>query len=303
MDFKFGAPEIHLADLKIIEQQSPDIIAYAIPAVAFFTALEFFISWYQNRKLFEAKETLGSILVGMGNLGINMGLKIVLIYAAIWAYNFVPWRMSLSWWTLVPCYVIFDFCSYWSHRISHFNRFFWASHVVHHSAHHYNLTVSFRQSWAQHFKLLFFIPLAFVGFHPVIFFVSHQIAVLYQFWVHTEYIGKLHPFIEYFLATPSNHRVHHGSNERYIDKNFAATFIFWDRIFNTYQCEDEKPVFGITSGLKSKIDPFYLNFHEYVDILKDIKKAQGFKAKMHYLFGSPRTIAYEKKRSVKNHDI
>jgi len=296
MDFVIGAPKILFEDLAQIEKNSPDIILYSLPFVIFFTLLEFIISWYQNRHTFETKETLGSILVGIGNFFINALLKIILIYGAVLIYNLVPWRMSLHWLTLIPCYILFDFCSYWSHRVSHFNRFFWASHVVHHSGEHYNLTVSFRQSWVQHFKLLFFLPLAFVGFHPIVFFVTNQLAVLYQFWVHTEYIGKLHPIIEYIFATPSNHRVHHGSNEKYIDKNFAATFIIWDRIFNTYQEEDEKPVYGLTSPIKSKLNPVYLNFHEYYDIFKDVLKARGLKRKLYYLFGKPAEIALEKKR-------
>lgn len=302
MDIIIGAPKIAFDDLSSLEKQSPDIILYALPAVIVFTLLELILAKYQHKEIYETRETIGSVLVGAGNFFVNMFLKVILLYGAVWIYNLVPWRMYLNWWTLIPCYIVYDFSSYWSHRISHFNRFFWASHVVHHSADHFNLTVSFRQSWVQHFKLLFFLPLAFAGFHPIVFFVTNQIAVLYQFWVHSGCIGKLHPVVEYIFATPSNHRVHHGSNERYIDKNFAATFIVWDRMFNTYQEEDEKPAFGITSPLNSKINPFYLNFHEYADIVKDVKNAKGIRRKMHYLFGRPHDISIEKKH-LPSHDI
>lgn len=298
LSFVIGAPKIRFEDLSLLEESSPNIILYALPVVAFFTLLEFVISLIQHRALFETKETIGSILVGTGNLVVNLFLKVLLLYGAVFIYNLVPWRMSFHWLTLLPCYILFDFCSYWSHRISHFNRFFWASHVVHHSGEHYNLTVSFRQSWVQHFKLLFFLPLAFAGFHPIVFFVTNQLAVLYQFWVHTEYIPKLHPLIEYIFATPSNHRVHHGSNPKYIDKNFAATFIIWDRIFHTYQEEEEKPIYGLTSPLQRKSDPFYLNFHEYADLIKDVLKARGLKRKAHFLFGRPSEIAQEKKQQL-----
>src|SRR5690606_35411037 len=96
--------------------------------------------------------------------------------------DLVPWRMEFNWWTIIPCLLVYDFCSYIAHYVSHFNRFFWATHVVHHSADHYNLTVSFRLSWVQHFKLLFFLPVALLGFHPIIFFIVNQISVLFQFW-------------------------------------------------------------------------------------------------------------------------
>jgi sterol desaturase/sphingolipid hydroxylase (fatty acid hydroxylase superfamily) len=290
----FGAEPIPLDNLIQLESKSPDIILYAMPIVILCTALEAFFSYYHNKGNYETKEVLGSIMVGIGNLVVNLALKLSLLYGAILIYNMLPWRMSLNWWTLLPCYVIYDICSYWSHRISHFHRFFWASHVVHHSGEHYNLTVAFRQSWVQHLKIIFFVPLAFMGFHPLIFFVANQLAVLYQFWVHTEYIGKLHPAIEYVFATPSNHRVHHGSNEKYLDKNFAATFIIWDRIFGTYQAEEEKPVYGLTTPVDSKLNPIYLNFHEYVDIWKDVKTADGFRQKVYYAFGSPSKIAKEK---------
>ncbi|WP_207426123.1 sterol desaturase family protein [Pedobacter sp. SYSU D00535] len=291
----FGAPEIPFESLTQIEQDSPELIVYSLPIVVFFTLLEIFCSWYLKKDNYEMKETLGSMLIGAGNLGVNLAMKITLLYGAVWIYNIVPWRMELNWWTFIPCYILYDLCSYWSHRISHFQRFFWASHVVHHSGEHYNLTVSFRQSWVQHFKIIFFLPLAFAGFHPIIFFVANQIAVLYQFWVHTEYIGKLHPAIEYIFATPSHHRVHHGSNEKYLDKNFAATFIFWDRTFGTFQKEEEKPDYGLTTQLDSKLNPLYLNFHEYMDILEDVKKAKGLRKKLYYIFGSPAKIAKEKK--------
>jgi sterol desaturase/sphingolipid hydroxylase (fatty acid hydroxylase superfamily) len=260
----------------------------------FFVLLEWFIARLQHRDIYEQKETFASICVGIGNVAINTALKLSLFYGIIWLYNLLPWRMHFNWWTFIPCYLIFDFCSYWAHRISHQQRFWWATHVVHHSAEHYNLTVSFRLSWVQNLKIIFFLPVALMGFHPIIFFVVNQIAVLFQFWVHTEYIPKLHPLIEYVFATPSNHRVHHGSQEKYINKNYGATFIFWDRLFGTYQKEDEQAVYGLTHQLEDKSNPFYVNFHEYIDIWKDLKGAKGLRRKIFYLFGDPIDIAREK---------
>ena len=202
--------------------------------------------------------------------------------------------MDLNWWTVIPCLLIYDLCSYWAHRVSHANRFFWATHVVHHTAEHYNLTVSFRLSWVQHLKIIFFLPVALAGFHPVIFFVVHQVAVLFQFWQHTEHITKLPRPIEWLIVTPSNHRVHHGSNERYLDKNFGVIFIIWDRIFKTYVPEKERPVYGTVHKIEKTLDPLYLNFHEYKDIICDVRKAVGFREKMFYLFGSPSIVALRK---------
>jgi sterol desaturase/sphingolipid hydroxylase (fatty acid hydroxylase superfamily) len=294
----FGAPEIPLTLIDELNNKAPNIIVWAAPVMFFFVILEWYISYRQSRHLYEKKETMASIFVGIGNVIINLALKLTLFYGIVWLYNMLPWRMEYNWWTFLPCYIIFDFCSYWAHRISHQQRFWWATHVVHHSGENYNLTVSFRLSWVQHFKLIFFVPVALMGFHPVIFFVVNQIAVLFQFWVHTEYIRRLHPVIEFIFATPSNHRVHHGSQEKYINKNYGASFIIWDRMFGTYQKEEEQVEYGLTHKLEHKGDPIYINFHEYIDMWKDIKKAKSFKKKMFYLFGDPVDIAREKKNSA-----
>jgi len=293
----FGAAKIPMDLIHEVEKKAPNIIVWAVPFMIFFSALEMLISYLQDRKYYEKKETIGSVLVGVGNLVVSAGIKVVLLYLVVWIYNFIPWRMALNWWTLIPCYIIFDLCSYWAHRISHQQRFWWATHVAHHSGEHYNLTVSFRLSWVQHIKIIFFLPISFLGFHPIIFFVTDQIAVLFQFWVHTEYIRKCPKWIEYIFATPSNHRVHHGSQEQYIDKNYGATFIFWDRLFGTYEPEVEKVQYGITTNIDNKANPFHINFHEYKDMLKDVKRAKGWRKKLFYIFGSPVKVMLEKKRA------
>lgn len=308
----FGAERIPLDTLSLLQKDSPNIIVWAIPAMFFFVILEIFISRKQHPEYYDHRETLGSTLVGLGNVGIGVLLKTILLSAFVVLYNLVPWRMEFSWWSFLPCYIIFDFCSYWAHRVSHHTRFFWATHVTHHSGEHYNLTVSFRLSWTQYIKIIFFMPVALMGFHPVIIFVTNQIAVLFQFWVHTEYIRKLHPAIEYIFATPSNHRVHHGSQEKYINKNFGATFILWDRIFGTFQPEEEGVQYGLTHQLQKKADPIHLNFHEYIDIFADVRKAKGLKRKLFFIFGDPVDIAKYKetskkvihvKHQTKNHEV
>lgn len=293
----FGAEKIPMDLIHEVEKNAPNLIIWAVPAMVLFSALEMLFSYLQDRKYYEKKETIGSILVGVGNLVVSGVIKVVMLYAVVGLYNLVPWRMELNWWMFLPCYVLYDLCSYWAHRISHEQRFWWATHVVHHSGENYNLAVSFRLSWIQHIKIIFFLPLALIGFHPIVFFATYQLAVLFQFWVHTEYIRKCPKWVEYIFATPSNHRVHHGSQEQYIDKNYGATFIFWDRIWKTYEPEGEKVIYGITTNIENKANPFFINFHEVKEMIQDVKKARGFKQKMFFLFGSPVKIMQEKERA------
>lgn len=292
----FGAEKISFDTADVLQKSAPDIIIWAAPVMFFFVLIEYLISRMQHKPYYEKKETIGSIAVGIGNVVIGATIKLLMFYLLIWVYNLIPWRMELNWWTFLPCYIIFDLCSYWAHRLSHHQRFWWATHVAHHSGEYYNLTVSFRLSWVQYIKIIFFLPVSFIGFHPIVVFVTNQIAVLFQFWVHTEYIRKLHPVVEYILATPSNHRVHHGSQEKYINKNYAATFIFWDRLFNTYQPEEEQVIYGITTNIKNKANPLLINFHEYGEMWQDVKQAKGLKEKLFYIFGDPITIAEQKKK-------
>lgn len=291
----FGADKILWSEISTVKENAPEIIVWAVPAIFFFVLLEFFISRYQNKKYYDIKETLGSLGLGVGNILISVWIKVLLFYIAIWVYNLVPWRMQFSGWSFIPCYILFDFCSYWAHNISHRQRFWWATHVAHHSGEHYNLSVSFRLSWVQYLKIIFLFPVPLMGFHPIIFFVTNQIAILFQFWVHTEYIRTLPKFVEYIFATPSNHRVHHGSQEKYLNKNYGATFIIWDRMFGTYQKEEEQVVYGITENIDRKGNPFHINFHEYKSILKDIRLAKSWKQKLFFIFGNPATIGRFKK--------
>ena len=292
----FRAPKIPLFSLHDIGSNSPNVIVYAAPVMFFFVLLEYIISRYQNHNFYDNRETLGSILVGVGNVIIGLILKTAFLYVFVVVYNWLPWRMAFNWWTFIPCYIIFDLCSYWAHRVSHHIRFFWGTHVAHHSGEHYNLTVSFRLSWVQYVKIIFFMPAALIGFHPVILFVTNQIAVLFQFWVHTEYIRRLHPVIEYIFATPSNHRVHHGSQEKYINKNYGATFIIWDRIFGTFQPEEEQAIYGITHNIDHKHDPIHINFHEYADMIRDVRQAKTLREKLFFIFGDPEDIGLFKKQ-------
>jgi len=300
LEYIFGAAKIPLTNISTLQADTPNLIVWAIPAMFFFVILEYVVSYWQRNAYYDVRETIGSTLVGLGNVGIGVLIKTLLFFFFLLAYNLVPWRMELSWWSFIPCYIIFDFCSYWAHRISHHLRLLWATHVAHHSGEHYNLSISFRLSWVQYVKIIFFLPVALMGFHPIIIFVTNQVAILFQFWVHTEYIRRLHPAIEYIFATPSNHRVHHGSQTKYMNKNFGATFIIWDRIFKTHQKEEEQPIYGITHNISRSYDPIEINFREYTEIIRDVKTSKSWKVALFFIFGDPIEIdRYKKKLLIK----
>jgi sterol desaturase/sphingolipid hydroxylase (fatty acid hydroxylase superfamily) len=289
-----GADRIPWSHADSIQSNAPELILWSIPVIVTCVLIEIYLSHRLNKGYYQWQETLGSLWIGIGNITISSLIKVGLFYGAIAIYNFLLWRMELNWWSLIPCYILFDFCSYWAHRISHSQRFWWATHVTHHSGEHYNLSVAFRLSWFQYLKIIFLFPVPLMGFHPIIFFVANQAAILFQFWVHTEFINRLPAFFEYVFVTPSNHRVHHGSQPHYLDKNFGATFIVWDRLFGTYQKEIERPQYGITTSVRVTSNPFYLNFHEYTEIFKDVKSAKGWRQKLFFIFGSPAKIASQK---------
>lgn len=262
----------------------PPIIVWAAPVMISLVVVEYWIRYKKFGKKDDKKDMIAATFVGIGNV-ISSGLTKGLVFSSILLiYKITPFEIPPTWWSYIVCFVFLDFCRYWAHRYAHELRFFWATHVVHHSSEQYNWSVSFRLSWVQQIKVIFFFPVAFIGVHPVVFFICHQIAVLYQYWIHTELIRKLPRPIEYIFTTPSHHRVHHASNEKYIDKNFGSTFIIWDRIFGTFQPEEEEPIYGILKPVNS-YNPLYLVFHEFIDIAKDIarKPSKSFK----YLFGHP----------------
>ncbi len=267
-----------LIDLNIIELA-------AIPMISL-VVLEWFFTWRQKKKYYDGLDTISATFIGLVNVGISALLKLWIYGLILFFYNMVPWSIPKTWWGFILCIISIDFIRYWSHRLTHVNRFWWATHVTHHNSEKYNWSVSFRLGWTQHIKIIFFIPVALMGFDPITFFICHQIEVLYQFWIHTEYIKKLPKPIEYFFVTPSHHRVHHSTNPRYIDKNFGSTFIFWDRLFGTFKAEDEQAVYGITTPVNS-YNPITLNFHEWKAMLVDVFKSKSFKEAYLMLFTSP----------------
>jgi len=262
------------------------IIWFVAPLMFFFVGLEYYLTRKQNKKAYDSKDFLASLSIGLGNVFLNGFMKIGVFIVFLFFYNLAPIKIPITWWSFVVCLVALDFCRYWAHRLAHEQRFWWSTHVVHHSSEYYNFSVSFRLSWTQNLKMIFFLPVILMGFHPLVFLIVHQIEVLYQFWLHTELIRKLPKPIEYIFTTPSHHRVHHSTNEKYIDKNYGSTFIIWDRMFGTFQAEEEQPVYGITKPVNSH-NPFYLVFHEWIDVFKDLARAKSLKEIWQILFGSP----------------
>ena len=270
----------------ILNMELPPIIIWAVPVMVSLVILEYIIRAVQMREKWDVKDTWAAIAVGIGNLLSSALFKTILFTIILFCYNLVPWYIPHTWWSYILCFVVLDFCRYWAHRISHEQRFWWATHVTHHSSEQYNFTVSFRLSWVQHIKIVFFIPIPLLGFDPFVFFICNQLAVLYQFWLHTELIKKLPKPIEYIFTTPSHHRVHHGRDDKYMDKNYGSTLIIFDRIFGTFYPEEEKPDYGITKPPKG-YNPAWLVFHEFVDIFRDMAKYRSLKAWWLILFGSP----------------
>jgi len=264
----------------------PNIILWAAPVIFLLVCLEWGLSIYHNKDVYHGKDFLAALTIGLVNTGISAMIKVSLFAVILFIYNLVPWKIPPTWWSFVLCFIAIDFARYWAHRISHEQRFWWATHVTHHNSKKYNFSVSFRTGWTQHIKFVFFLPVIFMGFHPFVFFICHQIAVLYQFWVHTEMIKKLPAPIEYIFVTPSHHRVHHGSDEHYLDRNYGSTFIIWDRLYGTFTPEGERPTYGITKPVTS-YNPVYLVFHEFVDIYKDLRQAENGKEVWQILFGKP----------------
>lgn len=271
---------------QITNMDLPPIIVYAVPVMLSLVLLEYFLSIYTKREVYKRNDFLASAGIGIGNLVVSALFKLAMFTVVLFFYNLVPWRIPHTWWSYILCFVVLDFCRYWAHRVAHEQRFWWATHVTHHSSEQYNFSVSFRLSWTQHIKIIFFLPVALCGFDPFVFFIIHQLAVLYQFWLHTEFIGKLPKPIEYIWTTPSHHRVHHGRNDKYLDRNYGSTLIIWDRIFGTFQKEEERPDYGITKPVNS-YNPVYLVFHEFIDIMKDLIHAKSWKERWIIMFAGP----------------
>jgi sterol desaturase/sphingolipid hydroxylase (fatty acid hydroxylase superfamily) len=221
------------------------------------------------------KDTLANIVIYfLGQLTEKLLLGTLGLLALLPVYYFIPYSIPMTWWTWALGLLAADFTYYWMHRLEHEHRILWASHSVHHSSEEYNLTVSLRLSIVEGlFEWAFLIPMILVGFNPFQAIMCLIFVVQYQTWIHTEKIHKL-GWLDEVFNTPSVHRVHHGSNRKYLDKNYGGVLMVWDKLFGTYQREEEKVIYGLTQNINTN-NPLTINFIEYKNIWKEVIKMQN----------------------------
>lgn len=236
----------------------------------------------RKRKPGETLSNLGTFAIGTILEALLTGL--VFVFGLYFVKTLIPYTIPSTWWSWVLAILAADFTYYWMHRWEHEVRFLWGFHNVHHSSPEYNLTTNVRLSWFSAFvEWLFFIPMMIVGFGVLQTLVAISIVNTYQIWIHTEKIGKL-GWLDKILNTPSTHRVHHGSNRQYWDKNYGGILIIWDRLFGTYEPEVEKVRYGLSKPVNS-LNPIYINLHEFINMYKDVSKARNWKERWNYVFG------------------
>jgi sterol desaturase/sphingolipid hydroxylase (fatty acid hydroxylase superfamily) len=212
-------------------------------------------------------------------------LAVVAIYAAL--YELTPLRLDPGdWWVWVLLFFADDLAYYVFHRVSHESRVFWASHVVHHSSQHYNLSTALRQTWVPMTYLPFWLPLLLLGFEPWMVLLAQSWSLIYQFGLHTERIGKLPRPLEAVLNTPSHHRVHHGANEQYLDRNYGGILVIWDRLFGSFEPEGERVRYGLTKNLAT-FNPVRVAFHEYTALAHDLRAARSWRTRWNLLLRGP----------------
>ena len=251
------------------------VIAYSIPVFFALIGVEVAVARWKKRSVYRFSDAISDLSCGVLNqvFGVLIGLATIAIYVHVQAhFAFLTIPMD-AWWGWLACFVLVDFCYYWFHRISHEVGFMWAAHVVHHQSEEYNLSVALRQSSLQPgYSWVFYLPLAFIGFPPVMFYSMSAVNTLYQFWIHTRLIGRMGP-LEWILNTPSHHRVHHGQNPQYIDRNHAGIFILWDRLFGTFEPEGEDVVYGITEPSRSW-NPLWVNVHAWAGLVSRARRTR-----------------------------
>lgn len=263
-------------------------IVLSIPIFFTLIGIELLVERFTNQKLYRLPDAIANLSCGITSQlsGLFLKLFAVGIYQYLFEYfAFFSWERN--WLYFVVLYLLVDLAYYWAHRMSHEINLFWGGHVVHHQSEDYNLSVALRQSslqviWTFGFSL----PIAFLGFETRDFVLISAFNTLYQFWIHTETIKKLPRWVEFIFNTPSHHRVHHGRDPKYIDKNHAGSLIIWDRMFGTFQEEEEKPTYGITKPVNSW-NAVWANMSHYAAMGTDLKRIPSWYDKFRYLFKKP----------------
>jgi len=263
------------------------IIALAIPVFFALIGVEWAVSAVKRHKVLRFFDAISDLSCGIG----SQVTGLFLFGALGFVYNAVHERFALfdiqeSLATYIVVGVVVDFIYYWWHRASHRTNWIWAAHIVHHHSQDYNLAVALRQAWfTKYSSFLFYLPLAVVGVPLKVFIICELVNTLYQFWIHTRLVGKLGP-LEWILNTPSHHRVHHGINPDYIDKNYAGILIIWDRMFGTFVEENEEVVYGTVTPLGTG-DPFWANLHYWKEMWLLSKQGESLTDKFYAFFAPP----------------
>jgi sterol desaturase/sphingolipid hydroxylase (fatty acid hydroxylase superfamily) len=268
----------------------PDPTKFATPVFILLIVGEMLVVRFARRGRYETLDTATSLLMGFGS--VVAGTLGAVIFAAL-ARTIAPWKLADLGYSLpvfIAAFVLNDFRYYWWHRASHRIRWLWADHVQHHSSQHYNLSTALRQPVTGTLTpgLLFFVPLIVVGFPlPVLAFVG-GLNLVYQFWIHTEAIDRFPDWFEAVMNTPSHHRVHHATNARYLDANYAGVFIIWDRMFGTFvpETDADPPRYGIVKNLGT-FNPLKVALHEWVGIAGDFARARSVRDGLLYLVAPP----------------
>jgi sterol desaturase/sphingolipid hydroxylase (fatty acid hydroxylase superfamily) len=267
-----------------------EVLYYAVPFFVLLLAVEALTYRHlQSDGLvgYERKDTRTSLAMGIGNVTINVVWKfaVVATYAAL--YELTPLRLDPGdWWVWVLLFFADDLAYYWFHRVSHESRVFWASHVVHHSSQHYNLSTALRQTWVPMTYFPFWLPLPLLGFEPWMVLLAQSWSLIYQFGLHTERIRKFPRWIEGIFNTPSHHRVHHGANEQYLDRNYGGILVIWDRLFGTFEPEGERVQYGLTTNIET-FNPVRVAFHEYIALWHDVRATRSWRVRWNLLLRGP----------------
>ena len=264
-----------------------DLTLYAVPAFVVLMLLELAATSAAHLRGYEWRDTAASLAMGVGNRVIVAALWGGVWLGAVALYEHRLVDLGSSWPVWVLCFVAEDFTYYVFHRASHEVRILWAAHENHHSSERYNLSTALRQSWTTPFtEILFYWWMPLAGFHPAMIVTAQAVSLFYQFWIHTEWIDRLPPWFERIFNTPSHHRVHHGSNVEYLDRNHGGILIVWDRLFGTFEPELAKVRYGLTKSVAS-FNPFTIAFHEYAAILRDLRGATTWRARLGHVFAPP----------------
>ena len=255
-----------------------ELILWSIPVFVISIALEMALSHRGANKVYaDGRDTLANLAMGLGNVILSFGGKFLILAVYGFVYQFRLFDIPTdTWWAWALLILPDDFCYYWFHRCHHRVRLFWCTHVNHHSSQQFNLAVALRQPWTEPLTMpWFWLPLLLIGFHPLMVMTQQAINLLYQFFVHTQKVKSLGP-LEKIMNTPAHHRVHHGTNPQYLDKNYGGIFIVWDRLFGTYEPEIEPVRYGLVHNL-STYHPLKIAFHEWAAMLRDVFRAPSLR--------------------------